>query len=342
METSESAERPAHAQTGPRRQSPSSSPDAEQDSGFVLVPNSLAGDSSRNKNMHAGLSPVTSRRVGSRPGSLPVISKGHSTEPIPVPTQKAAYAAIQSSLIHSRAAEERNSVSAMSGVSSASGGSILGPLPEEELGPAPVSSRGCPPAPSPALLRRPRCASLSSPASSPRSPSKQFPPTSKARKISAPAPGTSPAPDIISLSPPNVQSSMGTPPVAHRRRTSSCSSSGSTCGTSPPGPSPGGWTLSPAQISPRSSPLRHSRSGRFTPPASSLPPILGSPARPLSDQVMDNMAAGARNNNNPGSGDMRRPSTTELQVMATATASRNTVVLNYPGPAPPSSRSWLR
>ena len=48
---------------------------------------------------------------------------------------------------------------------------------------------------------------------------------------------------------------------------------------------------------------------------------------------MDNMAAGTRNNNNPGSGDVRRPSTTELQVMAAATASRNTVVLNYPGPA---------
>ena len=40
-----------------------------------------------------------------------------------VPTQKAAYAAIQNSLIHSKAADERNSVSAMSGVSSASGGS---------------------------------------------------------------------------------------------------------------------------------------------------------------------------------------------------------------------------
>ena len=84
-----------------------------------------------------------------------------------VPTQKAAYAAIQNSLIHSKAADERNSVSAMSGVSSASGGSILGPLPEEDTGPVPASGRGCPPAPSPALLRRPRCSSMSSPASSP-------------------------------------------------------------------------------------------------------------------------------------------------------------------------------
>jgi len=42
--------------------------------------------------------------------------------------------------------------------------------------------------------------------------------------------------------------------------------------------------------------------------------------------------AQARDNNNPaGPGDVRRASTTELQVMATATASRNTVVLNYPG-----------
>ena len=258
-----------------------------------------------------------------------------------VPTQKAAYAAIQNSLIHSKAADERNSVSAMSGVSSASGGSILGPLPEEDTGPVPpASSRGCPPAPSPALLRRPRCSSMSSPASSPRSPNKQFPPTSKARRISAPPSGAtmaaSPAPDIISMSPPNVQFSMGTPPVAHRRRTSSCSSSSSACGTSPPGPASGGWTVSPPTpawtVSPKSSPLRHSRSsGRFTPPAPSLPPILGSPARPLSDQFVDNMA---RDNNNPaGPGDIRRASTTELQVMTTASASRNTVVLNYPGSA---------
>ena len=27
---------------------------------------------------------MTARRIGSRPGSLPVISKGHSAEPIPV------------------------------------------------------------------------------------------------------------------------------------------------------------------------------------------------------------------------------------------------------------------
>merc|ERR1719422_2038211 len=188
METSETQEtQQQKPRPEVRRQSPSSSPDTDQDSDFVLVPNSLAGDSSRNKNMHAGVSPMTARRIGSRPGSLPVISKTHAAEPIPVPSQKAAYAAIQNSLIKSKPSEaDRYSVSAMSGVSSASGGSILGPLPEEEsVSGAAVSGA---PAPSPALLRRPRCSSLSSPASSPRSPNKQFPPTSKARKISGQQP----------------------------------------------------------------------------------------------------------------------------------------------------------
>ena len=251
-----------------------------------------------------------------------------------VPSQKAAYAAIQSSLVASRGGEERGSVSAMSGVSSASGGSMLGPLPEEE-GVAVVAGGRVP---SPALLRRPRVSSFSSPASSPRSPSKQFPgqapgpATSKARKISAPPPvsqlASSPAPDIVSMSPPNVQFSMGTPPVAHRRRTSSCSSSSSACGTSPP--------VNWISTSPKSSPLRHSRSGRFTPA-----PILGSPApprspgRPVSESeagarlAVDNLA---RDNNNPAAADTRRASTTELQLMAAANTSRNTVVLNYPGP----------
>ena len=56
METSESGAAPAPApRPGPKQlQSPGSSPDTDQDSDFVLVPNSLAGDSSRNKNMHAG------------------------------------------------------------------------------------------------------------------------------------------------------------------------------------------------------------------------------------------------------------------------------------------------
>merc|ERR1719423_557128 len=113
---------------------------------------------------------MTARRIGSRPGSLPVISKAHNAEPIPVPTQKAAYAAIQNSLIHSKATDDRNSISAMSGVSSASGGSILGPLPEEECVPA----TGGKAAPSPALLRRPRCSSMSSPINSLTLPTNNF------------------------------------------------------------------------------------------------------------------------------------------------------------------------
>ena len=248
-----------------------------------------------------------------------------------MPTQKAAYAAIQNSLIQKPPGDERISVSAMSGVSSASGGSILGPLPEEE---GVVPSPGRVPAPSPALLRRPRCPSLSSPASSPRSPTKQFPTTTKARKISAPVA----APNIVSMSPPNVQFSLGTPPVSARRhRTSSCSSSSSACGTSPPGQS---WTVSPPQqarpdltpwpVSPKSSPLRHSKSGRFTPPASSLPPILGSPNKPISEQV-DNLS---RDNNNQAGDGMRRASTTDLQVVTSNARNSQQVVLNYtPGGA---------
>ena len=136
------------------------------------------------------------------------------------------------------------------------------------------------------------------------------------------------------MSPPNVQFSMGTPPVPHRRRTSSCSSSSSACGNSPPNQ---GWTVSPQNhptwtVSPKSSPLRHSRSGRFTPPAPSLPPILGSPNRPVSEWV-DNSA---RDNNNPSALDspagIRRVST-DLQVVP-AGNTRNTVVLNYTPTAP--------
>lgn len=59
-----------------------------------MVPNSLAGDSSRNKNS-TGVSPLTARRIGARPGSLPALTRTHNTDPIPVPTQRAAYQAIQ-------------------------------------------------------------------------------------------------------------------------------------------------------------------------------------------------------------------------------------------------------
>lgn len=54
-------------------------------------------------------------------------------EPVPVPTQKAAYQQIQQSLVRSRS-RSGDSVSAMSGISSTSGGSTLGPLPEERAG----------------------------------------------------------------------------------------------------------------------------------------------------------------------------------------------------------------
>jgi len=290
-----------------RKQSPSSSPEVAE-AGFVMVPPSLAGDSSKHKSNH-GVSPLTARRIGARPGSLPGVSRAHSTEPIPVPTQRAAYAAIQHSLVTSRTQQEANqSVSGMSGVSSASSShSTLGPLPEEEV-------VGDQPPTSPALLRR-RTSSLCSPASSPRSPTKQFP-SSKSRRVSAPPsaahPPSSPAPDVVSMSPPNIQFSLGTPPIGHRRRTSSGSSS-SQCGTPPP--HPGSWTLSP-----KSSPLRHSRSsGRFSPSTPSLQRTASAPTgQGLAQGVcreldLDNMAAG---NNNP--------------LAVVPSQGRHSVVLNYP------------
>jgi len=298
------------------------SPELEQELDYVVVPNSIVGDSSRNKNI--GASTLTGKRTG-RPASLSVNPKVLATEPIPVPTQRAAYAAIQNSLVCSRGGSQglfdantdktgsAVSVSAMSGVSSSAsggGGSMLGPLPEEEpettsgtntggdishqVSPAAVANS--------AVLRRPRTTSLSSsPASSPRSPNKQFP--VKSRRVSAPPPNSAvqqqqqpktaamaiaqqpPPPDVVSMSPPQIQFSMGTPPPAivsqhHRRsRTSSGgSSAGSACGSSPPttgvnantAMAAGSWTVSPPRScaggcwppnSPRSSPLRISRGG---------------------------------------------------------------------------------
>ena len=56
------------------------------EAGFVMVPPSLAGDSSNKHRGTQGLgvSPLTARRIGARPGSLPGVSRAHSTEPIPV------------------------------------------------------------------------------------------------------------------------------------------------------------------------------------------------------------------------------------------------------------------
>jgi hypothetical protein len=198
--------------------------------------------------------------VGIRPTNLPLQSGPHSTEPIPVPTQKAAYQQIQQSLIRSRS-RSGDSVSAMSGVSSASGGSTLGPLPEERIAPSGKAKQ----------------TRLGSPTTSPRSPTAKLMPgvagatsSAKTRRFSAP-----PIPDICQMSPPAVQFTMGPPPPGHRRRTSSSSS----CGTPPP---PVQW-----QISPNSpthghllmSPLRKGSSTQLCPNAPTLSPIQGSPSK---------------------------------------------------------------
>ena len=167
----------------------------------------------------------------------------------------------------------------MSGISSASGGSTLGPLPEDRIAAgesAPSDGR------SPAEIRK---QARMSPLMSPRSPGSR-PQNTKTRRVSAP-----PIPDICQLSPPNVQFTLGgTPPTTthgfgHRRRTSSSSS----CGTPPP---PSHWQISPnspqvggpASLGTRTvptmaSPIRRSNS---TIPSSAgnipaLSPIQGSP-----------------------------------------------------------------
>ena len=172
----------------------------------------------------------------------------------------------------------------MSGISSASGGSTLGPLPEDRIaaaGSTTVTGKSAPSDQSPAEIRK---QARMSPLMSPRSPGSR-PQNTKTRRVSAP-----PIPDICQLSPPNVQFTLGgTPPTTthgfgHRRRTSSSSS----CGTPPP---PGQWQISPnsPQVGPASlgtrtvptmaSPIRRSNS---TIPSSAgnipaLSPIQGSP-----------------------------------------------------------------
>ena len=188
-----------------------------------------------------------------------------------------------SSLVRSRS-RSGDSVSAMSGISSASGGSTLGPLPEDRIaaaGSTTVTGKSAPSDQSPAEIRK---QARMSPLMSPRSPGSR-PQNTKTRRVSAP-----PIPDICQLSPPNVQFTLGgTPPTTthgfgHRRRTSSSSS----CGTPPP---PGQWQISPnsPQVGPASlgtrtvptmaSPIRRSNS---TIPSSAgnipaLSPIQGSP-----------------------------------------------------------------
>lgn len=88
-------------------------------------------------------SPMARRHTtGSRPSNLPLTMGAHQMEPVPVPTQKAAYQQIQQSLIQMRS--RTDSVSAMSGISTASKNSTLGPLPEERTVPSKQARTGSP------------------------------------------------------------------------------------------------------------------------------------------------------------------------------------------------------
>jgi len=270
-----------------------SSPEHQEADDFVMVPAHLTMDAAENRRKAGatgvvgppGSNPGEAKQAaarrhtvsgpGDRPNNLPM-QMGPSTEPIPVPTQKAAYQQIQASLVRSRS-RSGDSVSAMSGISSASGGSTLGPLPEDRLA-------GFVPEQSPGGVRK---HARVSPLSSPKSPAAARHLTAT-RRISAPMPNV---PDICQLSPPNVQFILGgTPPTtttgfSHRRRTSSSSS----CGTPPP---PGQWQISPnspatggapafgGKVVPTMSPSRH-RSGVNIPNSvgniPALSPIQGSP-----------------------------------------------------------------
>jgi len=369
-----------------RNSNSSSSPEnADQvacDGDFVIVPAHLTMDAAENRKTMAaaaqaankdkisgrrhtvsGANPVisgASDRNVVRPSNLPM-QIGPTSEPIPVPTQKAAYQQIQQSLVRSRS-RSGDSVSAMSGISSASGGSTLGPLPEDRIaaaGSTTVTGKSAPSDQSPAEIRK---QARMSPLMSPRSPGSR-PQNTKTRRVSAP-----PIPDICQLSPPNVQFTLGgTPPTTthgfgHRRRTSSSSS----CGTPPP---PGQWQISPnsPQVGPASlgtrtvptmaSPIRRSNS---TIPSSAgnipaLSPIQGSPNKSgMSEgqpqgavgggdekalmQWENNMAAAGRaftvpENLSGYEGINLRRRSSEMQLVS----GRN-VVLNY-GAVPPFDRS---
>ncbi|CAB4062789.1 ULK2 [Lepeophtheirus salmonis] len=139
------------------------------------------------------------------------------TEPIPVPSQKAAYQHIQQCIVRSRTKSGDS-------LSSASGGSNLGPLPEDGVVSEPNKNT-----------------------------SKETCPTQekRTRKVS-----TGSVADIRQMSPPTVQFTMGTPPLGHRRRTSSSSSTGGPGTCTPPQQHP--WTT------PTSSPIRKSPSGNIS------------------------------------------------------------------------------
>ncbi|XP_059090467.1 serine/threonine-protein kinase unc-51-like isoform X1 [Tigriopus californicus] len=254
---------------------PESSPDNQEPDDFVMVPDHLTMDAVEHRKSGgpqqggAGYSPGMRRHTVSgapRPVSLAV----QQSEPIPVPSQKAAYQQMQQSSMTRSRSKSGDSVSAMSGVSSASGGSTLGPLPEDEEAPG----KGGLAQASPSVVRRHRASSVSSPTSSPKSPGGK---SIKTRRISAP-----PIPDICQMSPPPVQYTMGTPPLGHRRRTSSSSSCG---GASPPNVM---WQVSPnspaPRLTPSASPIRRVGSGTQMsnfPNVPCLSPILGSPNKAM-------------------------------------------------------------
>lgn len=315
----------------------SSSPETQEADDFVMVPAHLTMDAAENRktqaNRGARLGSTTRRHTvsGERPSNLPM-QFGPTSEPIPVPTQKAAYQQIQASLVRSRS-RSGDSVCAMSGISSASGGSTLGPLPEER----PVLKNNDRMEQSPAGVRK---HARVSPLTSPSNP--------RGRKTSA-----QPIPDICQMSPPNVQFTLGTPPTTstatfgHRRRTSSSSS----CGTPPPGwqispnsPKTGGvGKVVPTMQSPRRSGVNIPSSLGNIP---ALSPIQGSPNKGASATVpegLDNKALMQWENNSivgsagatravtvpenlSGYQDPERRRSTEIQLVT----GRN-VVLNYGG-----------
>ena len=113
-----------------------SSPDEHED--FVMVPTTMTMDAAEVRKTRREIYAAQVRGGGSsrrhtvtgpqtRPTNLPMAA-GPNTEPIPVPTQKAAYQQIQESLVRSRS-RSGDSVSAMSGVSSTS--DTVGPLPTD-------------------------------------------------------------------------------------------------------------------------------------------------------------------------------------------------------------------
>ncbi|XP_040566573.1 serine/threonine-protein kinase unc-51 isoform X2 [Lepeophtheirus salmonis] len=179
---------------------------------FVIVPANLAMDSadqhSRNRAPTVSSKP---KKNLARAASSPL------TEPIPVPSQKAAYQHIQQCIVRSRTKSGDS-------LSSASGGSNLGPLPEDGVVSEPNKNT-----------------------------SKETCPTQekRTRKVS-----TGSVADIRQMSPPTVQFTMGTPPLGHRRRTSSSSSTGGPGTCTPPQQHP--WTT------PTSSPIRKSPSGNIS------------------------------------------------------------------------------